>query len=60
MNKANQICLHRYRFAWINNTITERKHFRIQLADLREQDSKNNNQRYKHRFRRFLIRLRSD
>jgi len=60
MNKTNQVTLNRYQFAWLNNNITERKRFRIQLTDLREQEPKNNNQRYKNRFRRFLIRLRSD
>ncbi len=60
MNNAKHILLYRYRFAWINNTSTERKRFRIQLTDLREQDQKNTNQSDKNRLRRFLVRLRSD
>jgi len=60
MNQANQPSLQRYHFAWINNTMTERKRFKIQLTDRREQEPKNNTQRYKNQFRRFLVRLRSD
>ncbi len=60
MNKVKQTLLYHYRFAWINNANIERKHFTIQLTDLREQDQKNTSQRDKNRLRRFLVRLRSD
>ncbi len=59
MNKANQVNLNRYQFAWIDKFI-ERKRFKIQMTDWREQEPKNDAQRYKNRFRRFLVRLRSD
>lgn len=57
MNNTSQVSLKYYQFAWIDKFI-QRKRLKIQLTD--SQESKSNSQRYKGRFRRFLVRLRSD
>ncbi len=57
MQKAKRASFGRYQFAWINQMM-DRKRLKIQLTDSRE--PKNEPPRYKGRFRRFLIRLRSD
>lgn len=57
MNNTSQVSLKYYQFAWIDKFI-QRKRLKIQLTD--SQESKSNSQRYKGRFRHFLVRLRSD